>query len=129
MSYRCNICSAACPHGQARIVHTVYRDVTETRYLRGNPTLDIPPGTTTIARQEIAAEIPVCRGCKTALEAGHSVGYLRSLSLPPAVYLPQPLPVPALVGPVDLGEPMRLPWDNRTQEEYDSQDDESDDTY
>lgn len=62
MSYRCSICDAVTPNGQARHTHCVHRTVSD--------------GVTRKSRQEIAAEYPVCRECKVSLDRGVT---LRSL--------------------------------------------------
>ncbi len=58
MSYRCGICRRPSKPGEARLVWVSYRTVA-----------DESPGRTR-HRQEVSAEVPVCKGCHHDLTKG-----------------------------------------------------------
>lgn len=74
--YRCEICKAVSKPGQARLVHTLYREKPSPQVF--DKTLghwvDGPP------HREIEREIPVCAGCKGSLDRGVSLERLRAIA-------------------------------------------------
>jgi hypothetical protein len=72
MCYRCEVCSDTVPPGRPLRKHAIHRDVYEER-------LDKVAGRyVLVARKEIAAELPVCDGCGSLLDAGVPYNMLRS---------------------------------------------------